>query len=153
MKLAVEQREGAALDANASIPAVNADSKPYWDAARQGKLILKHCLECRKAHFPPRHLCPSCWGPATEWIESKGWGSVYSFTVMRRAPTPEFAARVPYVVALVDLDEGPRMMANVVGENALSVQLGDRVRVRFEKRGDADFAVPQFTLAGPTYAP
>jgi uncharacterized OB-fold protein len=68
---------------------------------------------------------------------------VYSFTVMQRAPAPEFASRAPYVVALVDLDEGPRMMANIVGDDALGVGIGERVRVCFEKRKDG-FSIPQF---------
>ena len=125
------------------IPAVNADSQPYWDAARARRLILKSCPACKQPHFPPRHLCPRCWTPATDWIESKGEGSVYSFTVMRRAPLPEFAARVPYVVALIDLDEGPRMLANIVSEGALDVRVGERVRVNFEECRDG-IVVPQF---------
>lgn len=128
------------------VPAVNADTKPYWDAARAGKLLLKTCRACRKAHFPPRHLCPTCWTPCSDWIEAKGEGSVYSFTIMRRAPSPEFAVRVPYVIALVALDEGPRMLANVVGEDALAVRVGERVRVVFEQRKDG-FALPQFERA------
>ena len=131
------------MDPNYPVPAENADSKPYWDAARQGRLILKACPACRKPHFPPRHLCPACWTPATEWINSSGNGCVYSFTIMRRAPLPEFATRAPYVVALIDLDEGPRMMANIVGEDALGVRIGERVRVCFETRKDG-FAIPQF---------
>src|SRR5262245_58258921 len=99
------------MDHEPPVPAVNADTKPYWDAARAGRLILRFCGACRKPHFPPRHLCPTCWAPCADWIESTGRGSVYSFTVMRRAPSPEFSASVPYVVALVDLEEGPRMLA------------------------------------------
>lgn len=131
------------MDQELPVPAVNADTKPYWDAARVGKLVLKFCGACRKAHFPPRHLCPTCWSPCSDWIESKGAGNVYSFTVMRRAPSPEFSARVPYVVALVALDEGPRMLANVIGANALAIQIGERVRIVFEQRADG-FALPQF---------
>jgi uncharacterized OB-fold protein len=133
----------ADVDSDSPVPAVNADSKPFWDAAREGRLILKLCTACRRPHFPPRHLCPRCWTPSSAWIESTGVGTVYSFTVMRRAPAPEFGARVPYVVALVDLEEGPRMLTNVVGEDALAVRVGDRVHVTFETRRDG-FAVPQF---------
>ena len=131
------------MDREYPIPAVNADTKPYWDAARAGKLVLKTCGACRKAHFPPRHLCPTCWSPCSDWIESTGEGSIYSFTIMRRAPSPEFNGRVPYVVALVTLDDGPRMLANVIGEDALAVRVGERVRVVFEQRKDG-FALPQF---------
>jgi uncharacterized OB-fold protein len=92
----------------------------------------------------PRHLCPECWSDQLEWVESKGRGSVHSFTVIRRAPVATFAERTPYVVALIDLDEGPRMIANVVGEGALSVAIGDQVDVTFEDRGDGS-VVPQFS--------
>lgn len=94
-------------------------------------------------HFMPRYLCPACWSAQLEWIESRGTGSVHSFSIIRRAPAAAFAQRVPYVIALIDLDEGPRMMANVLGEGALSIAIGDRVKVTFEKRGDGAL-IPQF---------
>jgi uncharacterized OB-fold protein len=80
-------------------------------------------------------------------MESGGVGSVHSFSVVRRAPTPVFASNAPYVIALIDLDEGPRMFANVVGDGALDVAIGDRVSVVFEDRGDGAL-VPQFTRVG-----
>lgn len=91
----------------------------------------------------PRHLCPVCWSEQLEWVEAKGTGSVHSFTIIRRAPMAAFALRAPYVLALIDLDEGPRMMANVLGEDALSVRIGDRVKVTFEERGEGAM-IPQF---------
>jgi uncharacterized OB-fold protein len=92
----------------------------------------------------PRHLCPHCWSDQLEWAESAGRGSIQSFSIVHRAPTADFAANAPYVIALVDLDEGPRMFANVVGNGALEVAIGDRVSVTFEDRGDGAL-VPQFT--------
>jgi len=126
-------------------PIANADSLAYWNAARERKLVLRKCRACDTLHFMPRCLCPACWSDQLEWVPSKGMGTVYSFSVIRRAPLPAFAARVPYVTALIELDEGPRMMANVVGENALSVQIGDKVRVTFEDRGNG-VLIPQFEL-------
>ena len=124
-------------------PVANADSKPYWDAAREGRLVIRKCKACGELHFMPRHLCPHCWSDRLEWVDSQGTGSVHSFTVIRRASDPAFAPLVPYTVALIDLDEGPRMMANIVGEDALATRIGDRVEVRFEDRGDGAM-VPQF---------
>jgi uncharacterized OB-fold protein len=81
-----------------------------------------------------------------EWIESKGTGIVHSFTVIHRPPTAVYTSLTPYVVALIDLSEGPRMMANVIGKDALAVRIGDPVAVTFEARGE--FAkVPQFVRA------
>lgn len=127
-------------------PVANGDSLPYWQGARERKLLIRRCKACGELHFMPRHLCPSCWSDQLEWVQAKGTGSVHSFTVIRRASDPAFASRVPYVVALIDLDEGPRMMANVLGDDAMSVAIGDRVQVTFEDRGDGAM-VPQFTRA------
>jgi uncharacterized protein len=124
-------------------PVSNADSKPYWEAAARQELVLKRCSACGKHHFPPRYLCPTCWSDKLEWTKSAGQGAVYSFTLMHRAPLPVFAQRVPYVVALIDLEEGPRMMANIVGDDALQTKIGDRVSVCFEERAGGS-KLPQF---------
>ena len=124
-------------------PVANADSRAYWEAAAREELLIRRCTSCGKHHFPPRFLCPTCWSEDLEWTKSSGQGVVYTVTVMHRAPMPMFATRVPYVVALVDLDEGPRMMANIVGEAALQTKIGERVAVCFEKRGESA-KVPQF---------
>lgn len=96
----------------------------------------------------PRYLCPACWSDQLEWMDCKGAGNVHSFTIVRRAPLPAFAALAPYVVALIELDEGPRMIANVLGEGALSVRIGDRVEVTFEDRGGGAM-LPQFKRVSP----
>lgn len=124
-------------------PVANADSLPYWNAARERKLLIRKCGACGELHFMPRHLCPACWSDQLEWVDARGTGSVHSFTIVRRAPVATFAAQVPYVVALIDLDEGPRMITNLLGEDALSVKIGDRVEVTFEDRGEGAM-LPQF---------
>ena len=124
-------------------PIVNPDSKVYWDGARDERLMIRKCRSCGATHFMPRYLCPACWSTDLDWIQASGRGKVHSFTVIRRAPLPAFAGKVPYVIALIDLDEGPRMMANILGEDALQTRIGDRVEVCFEERG-AGAKVPQF---------
>ncbi|HYC46208.1 MAG TPA: Zn-ribbon domain-containing OB-fold protein [Burkholderiales bacterium] len=124
-------------------PAFNADSKRFWEAARENRLLVSHCDACTRLFFPPRHLCPHCWSDKISWRDSGGAGVVYSFTIIHRAPVAEFAPRVPYVVALITLAEGPRMMANIVGEDALETRVGDAVKVEFEPRADG-WKVPQF---------
>lgn len=133
------------MTADLPTPVVTPETAPYWDGARAGKLLLQRCLECRGVHFYPRRTCPACWSERVEWIEASGRGRVHSFTVIHRPPAPAFASRVPYVVALVDLEEGPRMMANVVGDGALDVAIDDPVTVTFESRGG--IALPQFARA------
>ena len=134
------------MDTKLPKPIANADSLPYWNAARASRLVIRKCKACSELHFMPRHLCPVCWSDQLEWVDAKGTGTVHSFTVVRRASDPAFAPLVPYVVALIELDEGPRMMANILGEGALDVQIGDRVRATFQDRGDGA-RVPQFELA------
>ena len=128
-------------------PNPNGDSLPYWTAARERRLLIRQCKVCNARHFMPRHLCPHCWSDQLEWIESSGGGVVYSFSIVHRAPTAVFAAHAPYVIALIDLDDGPRMFANVVGATALDVEIGDRVSLTFEDRGDGAM-LPQFVRAG-----
>lgn len=128
-------------------PVANADSAPYWNAAREEKLLIRKCRACGEVHFMPRYLCPKCWSSDLDWIEASGKGCVHSFSIIRRAPMAAFADRVPYVVALIDLAEGPRMMANVVGDGALETRIGDAVHLCFEDRGEGA-KIPQFTRAG-----
>jgi len=127
-------------------PTPNGDSLPYWNAARERRLVLRECKACGRKHFMPRAVCPHCWSDRLEWVESNGGGTVHSFSVVHRAPSPMFAANVPYVIAMIDLDDGPRMFANVIGLNALEVAIGDRVKLTFEDRGDGAM-LPQFERA------
>lgn len=127
------------------LPAPNADSAAYWTGAKAGKLMLQRCRACGTTWFLSRHLCGSCWSDRIEPVEASGRGQVHSFTVIHRAPSAAFAGQVPYVVALIDLTEGPRMLANVVGAEARGVAIGEAVRVVFEQRGDG--ALPQFERA------
>lgn len=128
-------------------PIVNADSAPYWEGARDNKLLLQRCSDCGTLRFFPRYLCTECGSDNTGWVEAAGRGTVHSFTVVHRAAFPEFQAQTPYVVALIDLEEGPRMMSNIVGADSLDVAIGDAVTVEFEDRGDDGAKVPQFRRA------
>jgi hypothetical protein len=123
-------------------PNADADSAHYWAQAGAGRLVLRECADCGQRHFPPRFACPRCWSARLRWIEASGTGRVYTFTVMHRAPAPAWQPRTPYVVALVDLAEGPRMMANIVGADALGVAIGEQVTLCFEDRDG--MALPQF---------
>lgn len=121
----------------------NGDSEEYFAAAGDGRLIFQQCRSCKSVQFPPRHHCAACWGTDLEWIESKGKGKVESFTIVRRAPLPEFRDRAPYVVGSVIVDEGPRMITNIIGDDALDVRIGDPVVVAFETSAEGD-TLPQF---------
>ncbi len=124
-------------------PIRNADSQELWDGMQQEKLLLQECGDCGALDFMPRHMCPVCWSPNRKWREASGEGTVHSFSIVRRASSPAFAPRTPYVVALVDLAEGPRMPTALIGDKALSVAIGDPVKMTFEERGDQKLAVFQ----------
>jgi len=112
-------------------PVPDADSAPYWHAARQGRLVVQRCDDCGAVQLYPRDRCLSCRGPLS-WVEASGRGTVYSFTVIRQNHSRPFRNWIPYVVALVDLEEGPRLMTNIVDCDPEDVSVGMAVRARFE---------------------
>jgi uncharacterized OB-fold protein len=133
------------MSANVRVPVIDADSAPFWDAVAAHKLIAQKCAGCSRFIFYPRAICPFCHSAELSWEELRGTGTVYSVTVSRRAPSPEFADLVPYVVALIDLDEGCRMMSNIVGYDASLAQCGSRVQVEFQLVSDSQ-VLPMFVL-------
>jgi uncharacterized OB-fold protein len=120
-----------------------AEAKHFFAAAAAGRLELQRCAACGKLWFYPRPACVACGVAQYAWIVASGRGTLHSFSIVHRAPSEAFRARVPYVVALIDLDEGPRMMANIVGDDALEAAIGDPVEVLFEDRGEGR-RLPQF---------
>jgi len=120
-------------------PEPNPETKPYWDAAAKGRLLLKKCTSCGQVHFYPRAICPLCFSDKTEWQEASGRGSIYSFSVMRRAS-------VPYAIAYVTLAEGPTMMTNIVDCDLDGIRIGQAVKVVF-KPSDGGPPVPMFAPA------
>jgi uncharacterized protein len=120
-------------------PPLNPETKPFWDAAAQGTLLIGGCTACGQSHYYPRALCPFCGSAATEWRPSAGAGVIYSYSVMRRA-------EVPYAIAYVTLDEGVTMMTNLVGCDLDALRIGQRVRVVFTPT-DGGPPVPTFTPA------
>lgn len=117
-------------------PPVTETTQPFWDATRDERLLVQWCAGCEVAIFYPREVCPSCLGSDLEWRESAGLATVYAVSVQHRPAFPMYADRVPYAVALVDLDEGIRMMTNVVGCDADDVHVDQRVSLRWEALSD-----------------
>jgi hypothetical protein len=128
------------------LPVVDPESAPYWAALKERRLILKRCRDCGRHHFYPRALCPHCHSDALEWSHARGTGSIYSYTVARRPAGPAFKADVPYVVAVVELDEGARMMTHIVTDDVDSVRIGQRVAVAFDAVTD-EITLPRFKVA------
>jgi uncharacterized OB-fold protein len=109
-------------------PSEGTASAPFWDATRARRLVVQRCAACAGYVWYPRAVCPACLSEDLAWVDVEGVGRVYSVSVHYRAPSAELADAVPYAVALVDLDEGPRLLSNVVGCDPEAVAIGDRVR-------------------------
>jgi uncharacterized protein len=102
---------------------VTPETEEFWSGAARGELRLQWCLDCDRPIWYPRAICPVCHGTDTQWRTSAGLGTVYSYTVVRRA-VGRYAESTPFVLAYVELDEGPRMMTNIVDCAADSVRIG-----------------------------
>ncbi len=128
------------------VPRPAPESVPYWEAAKQHKLVIPHCKACGEYWFPPSQRCPHCLAADFAWAEVSGRGKVYSFVVFHRVYHPGFESEVPYVVALVELAEGPRLLTNIVGIPPEDVRCEMLVKVVFDDV-TPDATVPKFTPA------
>ncbi len=125
------------------IPVPDEISAPFFDGARQGRLMLQHCTACDGWSFPVRERCPHCFAAALEWRAASGRGTLYTFAVMHQVMNPGFAGAVPYNVSQVDLDEGVRMISNVVGTPNDRLRIGMKLEAVFEDVGDG-VSIPRF---------
>jgi uncharacterized protein len=124
-------------------PRPSPESMPYWEAAREHRLKIQHCNACGKHWFPPSQSCPHCLAADFAWTEVSGVGKVFSFVTYHRVYHPAFAKDVPYVVALVELAEGPRLLTNIVGVPPQAVHCDMPVKVVFDDFEEG-ISVPKF---------
>jgi uncharacterized OB-fold protein len=124
------------------VPRVTEETKPYWEGCRRHQLLIQRCKGCGKFQFYPRALCSHCLSDSLEWVEARGTGTIYSFSNVYRPPSKEFK-ELPYIVAIIELDEGVRMMSNVVNVQPGEVWVGMRVKVVFEDIHE-DLSLPKF---------
>jgi uncharacterized protein len=127
------------------VPTPTLETRPYWEGCKRHELRIQRCAACGQYQFFPRIYCASCFSDRVEWIEASGRGKVQSFTIVRRPVSPAFAGDVPYIVALVTLEEGPTMMTNIVGCAPEKVEIGVPVEVTFEDWTE-EISVPKFRL-------
>jgi len=122
-------------------------SRTFWEGCRNGKLLIQKCRNCSYHTYFPAYACPNCLSSELDWIEASGRGAVYSATVVERGAGPAFEKEAPFVVALIELDEGPVMMSNVVGSPPYEVKIGDRVTVDFREVAEG-VTLPVFRKSG-----
>ncbi len=132
---------GPAVPPRFDLPEPDASTRPYWDAAGEGRLLIRRCAGCGRAHHYPREFCPYCWSEDVAWERASGDATLYTWSVVHRNDLPPFGDRVPYVAAVVDLAEGPRMMTEVVECAHGDLRIGMGLTVTFRETGEA---VPVF---------
>jgi uncharacterized OB-fold protein len=119
---------------------MNPGDQPYFDAAAEGKLMLKKCGACGEHHHYPRGLCPFCWSDKVQWVQAKGTGEIYTYSVTRRA------GPIPYCIAYVKLDEGVSMLTNIVDADLDTIKVGQKVKLTFRKT-EGGVTMPVFAPA------
>lgn len=132
------------MTARIPLPQPTALSRPFWDGTRDGVLRFQRCGACGAAVFIPQPVCPGCFGATLEWTASSGRGTVYSFSVVHRPPSPGF--EVPYVVVIAELEEGWHMLSNLIGCPPGDVRTGMPIEVAFEAKSD-EITLPCFRPA------
>ncbi|KAA3633285.1 MAG: Zn-ribbon domain-containing OB-fold protein [Proteobacteria bacterium] len=125
-------------------PRITQENREYFDACSEGKLLGQRCTRCGKIHCPPAGMCACSLSAEFESVHLVGTGAIYTFSVIHRPPGPEFSEQVPYVLGVVELDEGPRLVSNIVELDPSEIEIGLRVAVRFEPCADNLILVPVF---------
>lgn len=125
------------------LPVIDPGTAMFWAEAKAHRLTIPRCLDCGRYHFYPRALCPHCHSDRLEWTSVSGRGTIYSYTVARKPAGPAFAADVPYVIVIVQLAEGPRMMSTLIADDVGQVRIGMAVEVVFEDVTD-EVTLPRF---------
>lgn len=127
---------------------ITPETRPYWDGLKQGKLLLPKCAACRHVFFYPRVVCPRCHSRDLGWIESRGRGTLHSFAIAQQAFNPAFKVAPPYVLAMIELEEGPRMLSNLINvkPDPTAIACDMEVEVVFQKVAD-DVTLPLFQPA------
>jgi uncharacterized OB-fold protein len=128
------------------LPTIDDVNRPFWDGCRHGQLKVQRCTHCGRLRYPVGIVCPECLGGEADWQPLSGRGKVFSFVVFHRAYHPAWEGKVPYNVALIELDEGPIMLSNVIDVDNAKLAVGFPVQVAFEAV-DESLAIPVFKPA------
>lgn len=140
---------GRTTAAPALVPLPDRDSELFWKGCRDGKLLLQRCTSCGRYRYPPRPGCPHCTAPDAEWLATTGKGFVYSWFIAHHPVHPSVVDKVPYNVIMVQLDEGPRIVSQLVGADPGDIREGLRVEVVFEPV-TPEISLPLFRVSPET---
>lgn len=129
------------------LPTIEDETRPFWDALRDGKLMLGKCDGCGRVHYYPRPMCPHCWSDAVRLQPACGRGTLYTWSTVYVNDLPPFNTKVPYVAAQVDLEEGVRITTNIVDAEPGDLSIGMPVILGFEAISE-DVTIPVFSPVG-----
>jgi uncharacterized OB-fold protein len=127
----------------ADIPTIDDETRPFWEAAREGRFLIARCDDCHRPHHYPRPFCPFCWSEKVSWEDASGRATLYTYSTVFVNERSPFNDRLPYVAAVVDLEEGPRVMTNLVGCDPADLRIGQEVVVAYEELTE-EITVPVF---------
>jgi uncharacterized protein len=125
------------------LPVPDIDSQEFWEGCRRHELLLQRCTQCHTFRYPPRPVCPSCFSAESTWEKTSGQGEVYTFSIVRRALGPAWETDIPYVIAIIRLDEGVQIVSNIVDCRTEDVRIGMKVEVVFDDVTER-FTLPKF---------
>lgn len=126
------------------LPVIEAESAQWWEGIRDGRLLLEHCATCGDSHLYPRSFCPLCWNEDVSLVPSSGFGVLYTYSIVRVNDLAPFKERLPYTVAMVELEEGPRLMSNLVDVPEAQLAIGMPLRLVVQPLTDT-LSIPMFT--------
>lgn len=129
------------------LPTIEGESQPFWDAAKEHRFLIARCGSCERVHHYPRPFCPYCWSEDVAWVEASGRATLYTYSTVFMNDMPPFRDRLPYLAAVVDLEEGPRVMTNLVDVDSSDLEIGMPLEVAYQQISP-DVTVPVFRPAG-----
>jgi uncharacterized OB-fold protein len=118
------------------LPTPDFETAPFWDGCKHGRFLIRHCNACGRDHYYPRPFCPTCWSDDVEWKQASGRATLYTYSIVHVNDLPPFGERVPYVAAIVELEEGPRVMTNVEGVEHDALRVGMPLVVDYKPISD-----------------
>jgi uncharacterized protein len=127
------------------LPTIEEDTRPFWDAAREHRFLIRTCNACGQIHHYPRPFCPSCWSDDLSWTEASGAATLYTWSTVYMNDLPPFNDRLPYIAAVVELAEGPKVMTNIVDCDDKDLRIGMALHVQYRVLDD--------TIVAPYFAP
>jgi uncharacterized OB-fold protein len=136
--------------ARADIPTIDSTSAPYWEAARQGRLLIAECAGCGRVHHYPRPFCPHCWSEDVRPVQANGTGTLYTYSTVYVNDLEPFKQRLPYVAAIVELAEGPRLITTIEGAEPELLRVGMAVTAAFRPVDENDADSPYLTVFTPS---